>query len=73
SSTSRAEAIPILASFRNPLPMSVRSDQEIAGLMMWVPSCILYVISSVEILFHWYDDNPAIDEIQQLNTSISDK
>jgi cytochrome c oxidase assembly factor CtaG len=53
--------------------MSVRTDQEIAGLMMWVPSCILYVISSVEILFHWYDDNPAIDEIQQLKASISDK
>ena len=73
SSTSMAEAIPIFASFRNPMPMSVRTDQEIAGLMMWVPSCILYVISSVEILFHWYDDNPVMDEIQQLNTSILDK
>jgi len=73
ASTSMAEAIPIFASFRNPLPMSVRTDQEIAGLMMWVPGCILYVISSVEILFHWYDDNPAIDEIQQLKASISDK
>ena len=40
---------------------------------MWVPSCILYVISSVEILFHWYDDNSAIDEIQQLKASLSDK
>jgi len=73
SSTSMAEAIPVFASFRNPLPMSVRTDQEIAGLMMWVPSCILYVISSVEILFHWYDDNPELDEMQQLKTTLSDK
>jgi cytochrome c oxidase assembly factor CtaG len=73
ASTPMVEAIPVFASFRNPIPMSVRTDQEIAGLMMWVPGCILYVISSVEILFHWYDDNPTLDKIQQLEVAISDK
>jgi cytochrome c oxidase assembly factor CtaG len=55
------------------MPMSVRTDQEIAGLMMWVPGCILYVISSVELLLHWYDDNPAVDEKQLIEIVISDK
>ena len=66
-------AFPVFATFRNPMPMSVRTDQEIAGLMMWVPGCILYVISSVELLLHWYDDNPAVDEKQLIEIVISDK
>lgn len=72
-STSMVEAIPVFATFRNPMPMSVRTDQEIAGLMMWVPGCILYVISSVELLLHWYDDNPVVDEKQLIEVVISDK
>lgn len=73
SSASMSEAIPIFATYRNPIPMSVRTDQEIAGLMMWVPGCILYVVSSVVIMLHWYDHNPALEKNQLLETSISDK
>lgn len=73
SSASMAEAIPVFTTLRNPIPMSVRTDQEIAGLMMWVPGCILYVTSSIEILLPWYDKNPIIAEKELLKVSISDR
>ncbi|GGG49295.1 cytochrome c oxidase assembly protein [Bizionia arctica] len=73
NSASMLEAIPVFATFRNPVPMSVRTDQELAGLMMWVPGCILYVLSSVEIMLHWYDANPDIDKKQLIEVPISDK
>ena len=73
NSASMAEAIPVFATFRNPLPMSVRTDQELAGLLMWVPGCILYVLSSVEILLHWYDASPEVDENQLIDLPITDR
>ncbi len=73
SSASMAEAIPFFATLRNPIPMSIKTDQELAGLMMWVPGCILYVISSIEILLHWYDENPVVNESQLVESYISDK
>lgn len=73
SSASMAEVGFVFASFRSPIPMSIRTDQELAGLMMWVPGCILYVISSVEILLHWYDENPALAEQKLVGVHISDK
>lgn len=36
--------------------MSVRTDQEIAGMLMWVPGCIFYVLLSMGILLRWYND-----------------
>ena len=69
SSASMAEAIPFFATYRNPIPMSVKTDQELAGLMMWVPGCIVYVISSVEILLHWYDSNPSLDKEQLVRSA----
>ena len=73
SSASLAEAIPVFATYRNTIPMSVKTDQELAGLMMWVPGCILYVVSSVEILLYWYDHNPSLDNNQLLEVPITDK
>ena len=73
SSSSMLEAVPVFATFRNPIPMSVRADEELAGLLMWVPGCILYVVSSIEILLQWYDANPEIDEKQLIEIPVSDE
>ena len=73
SSAAMAEVIPAFYIFRNPFPMSVKTDQELAGLMMWVPGCILYVIASVELLLPWYDENPVSNEKQLLKMPVSDK
>lgn len=61
SSASLAEAIPVFTTLRNPVPMSLRTDQEMAGMLMWVPGCIIYALTSVELILPWYDANPAID------------
>ncbi|GAA4279647.1 hypothetical protein GCM10022260_00680 [Gaetbulibacter aestuarii] len=37
------------------ISITPKTDQEIAGLLMWVPGCILYVISSMGLLLPWYD------------------
>lgn len=66
ANTPFAEALPVLSTFRNPVPMGMRADQEMAGMLMWVPGCVIYAIVSVEIIFHWYDDVPKLEvaEIQ---------
>lgn len=37
------------------ISITPKTDQEIAGLLMWVPGCILYVVSSMGLLLPWYD------------------
>lgn len=55
ASASLQHAAPLLTVLRNPIPMSVRTDQEFAGMIMWVPGCIFYVAASVHILIKWMD------------------
>ncbi|MGA9325249.1 MAG: cytochrome c oxidase assembly protein [Salegentibacter sp.] len=55
ASASIEHAAPLLTVLRNPIPMSVRSDQEFAGMIMWVPGCIFYVAASLHILIKWMD------------------
>lgn len=64
SSASLAEAIPVFTVLRNPFPMSLRADQELAGMLMWVPGCIFYVVSSMGILLHWYDEAEMVPDNQ---------
>jgi putative membrane protein len=32
-----------------------RTDQQLAGLLMWVPCCLLYLGSIAGVLLRWYD------------------
>lgn len=73
SSASMAEAVPVFTTLRNPIPMSIRTDQEMAGMLMWVPGCVLYVVTSVEIMLHWYDANPDVKENTTVQIKISEK
>ncbi len=57
SSAAVVEAVPLFSIFQNPFPVTLQTDQEIAGLLMWVPGCIIYVVSSMNILLNWYEDD----------------
>ena len=55
---SSAAALDSITLFSDPnhfITITPKTDQEIAGLLMWVPGCILYVVSSMQLLLPWYD------------------
>ncbi len=52
------EAAPLLTTLRNPLPMTLVQDQELAGMIMWVPGCVMYVATSVYIAVCWFEESP---------------
>lgn len=69
SSASAEIGVPYMTILRNPIPMSLRTDQEVAGMLMWVPGCLFYVIASMGILQQWYSSpeithSEAVPEIQ---------
>ncbi len=61
SSPAALAASPVLTTLRNPIPLSLRTDQQLAGLLMWVPGCLLYVTISMGILLEWLNG----DSVQQ--------
>ncbi len=66
SSSGSMQAATFLSSLRSPFPMSLRADQELAGMIMWVPGCVLYVATSVHIALSWLEDekqNSAVSEV----------
>lgn len=59
------ETAPLLTTLRNPLPMTLVQDQELAGMIMWVPGCVMYVATSVYIAVSWFEETgsqPVISE-----------
>lgn len=40
---------------RNQWKISAGVDQQAAGLIMWVPCCLIYLTASMAILINWYD------------------
>jgi putative membrane protein len=48
-----ADSYSILAGLRA-AGMTPRTDQQIAGLIMWMPCCLLYLISIGGVLVRWY-------------------
>jgi hypothetical protein len=49
----------VLSLIRNNWGITARGDQHIGGLMMWVPSCLIYLGGIVGLLARWYGDAPA--------------
>lgn len=56
SGAEAVEAAPLLTTLRNPLPMTLVQDQELAGMIMWVPGCVMYVATSVYIAVSWFEE-----------------
>lgn len=55
ASSAHTQAVqPLFTTLRNPLPISPRADQEFAGMLMWVPGCLLYVTLSMGMMKEWY-------------------
>ncbi|MEO6814013.1 MAG: cytochrome c oxidase assembly protein [Ginsengibacter sp.] len=40
---------------RDQWKISAGADQQAAGLIMWIPGCIIYLTASMAILINWYD------------------
>ena len=41
--------------------MSAGTDQQAAGLIMWVPCCLIYLTASMAILITWFDKKEVYD------------
>lgn len=63
SSPAALAATPVLTTLRDPVPMTLRTDQQLAGLLMWVPGCLLYVTISMGVMLEWLNG----DRVQQEN------
>ncbi len=39
------------------------ADQQLAGLLMWVPPCSLYIAAIISLLRRWYADAPSLSKV----------
>lgn len=46
-----------LSMIRNEWNISASADQQIAGLIMWVPCCMIYLTASMILLIKWFGSN----------------
>jgi cytochrome c oxidase assembly factor CtaG len=46
----------ILPLLRNGWGMTSKVDQQVGGLLMWVPACLIYLASIMGLLARWYRD-----------------
>ncbi len=53
------DATGALALVRDGWGMSAKSDQEIGGLLMWVPTCVVYTAAILGMLGRYYAEQPA--------------
>jgi len=49
-----ADAYGILATIRNQWGISPGLDQQIGGLLMWVPCCLVYLAATLAMFARWY-------------------
>lgn len=45
-----------LSMIRNEWKISAAADQQMAGLIMWVPCCLIYLTASMILLIKWFDE-----------------
>jgi putative membrane protein len=50
------DAYGYLAMIRNDWKISAVVDQQIAGLIMWVPCCLIYLTASMILLIKWFEE-----------------
>ncbi len=49
-----ADSAGILSYIRNDLCITPGVDQQIGGLTMWVPGCLIYLAASMVTIARWY-------------------
>jgi cytochrome c oxidase assembly factor CtaG len=62
------DTLGVLSLIRNGWGISPRIDQQIGGLLMWVPCCILYICVIMITLARWYSE-PEVDTVSVGNNS----
>jgi len=50
------------ALVQNEWNISPTSDQQIAGLIMWVPGCLIYLSMSIVIFYRWMASEKSSDK-----------
>jgi cytochrome c oxidase assembly factor CtaG len=63
----------ILSVIRNDLCITPGVDQQIGGLTMWVPGCLIYLFASMLTLARWYrspEDEGLIEQTLEIDTLI---
>jgi cytochrome c oxidase assembly factor CtaG len=60
----------ILSLLRNDLCITPGVDQQIGGLTMWVPGCLIYLFASMLTLVRWYR-NPEDEELVEQTSGTS--
>lgn len=75
--TNIADSFGYLGLIRNQWGISAGTDQQAAGLIMWVPGCIIYLTASVVILVDWFNGNElysapdkAVIRLQKKNSNL---
>lgn len=54
------DSLGILPFIRNELYLTPEVDQQIGGLIMWVPCCLIYLLASMVTIARWYK-TPEVD------------
>ncbi len=54
-----------LKIIRNNWNLSAEEDQQIAGLVMWVPCCFIYLSASMAILIKWFQEKDILKTIEE--------
>lgn len=55
----------LLPVIRNNWNISTATDQQIGGLIMWVPCCFIYLTASMGLLIKWFDEKDIITRIKK--------
>jgi hypothetical protein len=58
-----ADPYGILTFLRSSCGLTPAVDQEVSGLLMWVPCCFLYLGAIVIVLAHWYTSGSAEPDV----------
>lgn len=58
-----------LSVVRNQWNISVATDQQIGGLIMWVPCCFIYLTASMVILIKWFEGKNVMTRIKYSNNT----
>ena len=61
------DAAGLLPMIRNNWNISTATDQQIGGLIMWVPCCFIYLTASMYLLIKWFDKKQTVPVVQTLN------
>ena len=52
-----------LSLIRNGWKISPETDQQMAGLIMWVPCCMLYLSASMLLLINWFNAGSGVERL----------